>query len=139
MAHKVQRGRAQRGPGVQSATGASSVMHFMDGPWTLLFNCVLVDNARFVLHTAVLTIVATMAGISPECEEFAVPALCHYMFPLCDPSSPRPRARRLCRTDCLQLQQRVCKAEYASLGRTAFMGTTRGQGFTRGFFLKRKF
>ena len=47
--------------------------------------------------------------MSPRCSQFAIQAICHSTFPLCDKRSQKPR--KLCREECEVLEQDYCKSE----------------------------
>src|SRR6218665_1709126 len=65
-----------------------------------------------------LTLIATSSEISQQCAESAIPALCHFAFPLCDMSSRlSSRPLKVCLEDCETLERTVCKTEYEPAGR----------------------
>ena len=47
--------------------------------------------------------------MSPRCSQFAIQAICHSTFPLCDKRTQKPR--KLCREECEVLEQDYCKTE----------------------------
>lgn len=49
-------------------------------------------------------------NLSKRCSTFALPSLCLFAFPLCDRHTKQPK--QICRFDCKQLQQDICKNEY---------------------------
>jgi hypothetical protein len=49
-------------------------------------------------------------NLSKRCSTFAIPSLCLFAFPLCDRQTRQPK--QICRFDCKQLQQDICKNEY---------------------------
>ncbi|RNA44299.1 tyrosine- kinase transmembrane receptor ROR1 [Brachionus plicatilis] len=49
-------------------------------------------------------------NLSKRCSTFALPSLCLFAFPLCDRHTNQPK--QICRFDCKQLQQDICKNEY---------------------------
>jgi hypothetical protein len=51
--------------------------------------------------------------LSKRCSTFAIPSLCLFAFPLCDRYTGQPK--QICRMDCKQLQQDICKSEYFSV------------------------
>ena len=71
---------------------------------------------------AAFTVIATSSDLSQSCGEFAIPSLCYNAFPLCDtsPSTHRthssnpdaPRARQICKDECMMLEDSLCKTEY---------------------------
>ena len=60
---------------------------------------------------ATFSVITASPDMSPRCAEFAIPAICHSTFPLCDKRTQRPR--KLCREECEVLEQDVCKSELA--------------------------
>ena len=49
-------------------------------------------------------------NLSKRCSTFAIPSLCLFAFPLCDHTNKQPK--QICRADCTQLQEDICKDEY---------------------------
>lgn len=49
-------------------------------------------------------------NLSKQCSTFAIPSLCLFAFPLCDKKKKQPK--QICRSDCRQLQNDICKNEY---------------------------
>ena len=49
--------------------------------------------------------------MSDRCEKFAIAAICHSTFPLCDVRTKRPR--NICREECEVLEKDICKSELA--------------------------
>ncbi len=60
---------------------------------------------------ATFVVMATSPDMSARCAEFAIPAICHSTFPLCDGRTRRPR--KLCRDECEVLELDICRAELA--------------------------
>jgi hypothetical protein len=60
---------------------------------------------------ATFSVITASPDMSARCAEFAIPAICHSTFPLCDVRTQRPR--NLCRHECEVLEQDVCKSELA--------------------------
>ena len=60
---------------------------------------------------ATFSVITASPDMSARCAEFAIPAICHSTFPLCDKRTQRPR--KLCREECEVLEQDVCKSELA--------------------------
>lgn len=61
--------------------------------------------------------VSNKNNLSKRCSTFAIPSLCLFAFPLCDRRTKQPK--QICRFDCKQLQQDLCKNEYFNV-RTLF-------------------
>ena len=61
---------------------------------------------------ATFSVITASPDMSTRCAEFAIPAICHSTFPLCDRMTQRPR--KLCRDECEVLEQDVCKNKLAS-------------------------
>ena len=55
--------------------------------------------------------ITTSNLMSDRCAKFAIAAICHSTFPLCDERTRRPR--RICREECELLEQDICKSELA--------------------------
>ena len=62
------------------------------------------------LKTIVPLLLSNKNNLSKRCSTFAIPSLCLFAFPLCDKISKQPK--QICRFDCKQLQQDICKNEY---------------------------
>jgi len=60
---------------------------------------------------ATFSVITASPEMSARCAEFAIPAICHSTFPLCDVRTQKPR--KLCRDECEVLEQDVCKSELA--------------------------
>ena len=60
---------------------------------------------------ATFVVMATSPDMTGRCAEFAIPAICHSTFPLCDQRTRRPR--KLCRDECEVLEQDICRTELA--------------------------
>lgn len=50
--------------------------------------------------------------MSTTCHQYAIPFLCYFTFPLCDPTVEEPRPRQVCRDECEELEQHICEKEY---------------------------
>ena len=53
--------------------------------------------------------ITTSKMMSSRCSEFAIQAICHSTFPLCDKRTQRPR--KICREECEVLEADYCKSE----------------------------
>jgi hypothetical protein len=62
------------------------------------------------LKTIIPLLVSNKNSLSKRCSTFAIPSLCLFAFPLCDKATKQPK--QICRMDCKQLQQDLCKNEY---------------------------
>lgn len=62
------------------------------------------------LKTIIPLLVSNKNSLSKRCSTFAIPSLCLFAFPLCDKATKQPK--QICRMDCKQLQQDICKNEY---------------------------
>lgn len=69
------------------------------------------------LKTIIPLLVSNKNNLSKRCSTFAIPSLCLFAFPLCDRRTKQPK--QICRFDCKQLQQDLCKNEYFNV-RTLF-------------------
>lgn len=69
------------------------------------------------LKTIIPLLMANKDNLSKRCSTFAIPSLCLFAFPLCDRRTKQPK--QICRFDCKQLQQDLCKNEYFNV-RTLF-------------------
>ncbi|XP_078319395.1 inactive tyrosine-protein kinase transmembrane receptor ROR1-like isoform X3 [Crassostrea virginica] len=58
------------------------------------------------------TIIASSSEMSTTCHQYAIPFLCYFTFPLCDPTVEEPRPRQVCRDECEELEQHICEKEY---------------------------
>ena len=58
----------------------------------------------------IIPLLTAKNSLSKRCSTFAVPSLCLFAFPLCDKQNKQPK--QICRLDCKQLQQDLCKNEY---------------------------
>ncbi|XP_078252911.1 uncharacterized protein LOC144592253 [Rhinoraja longicauda] len=54
----------------------------------------------------------TSIMLSDQCSQFAFPAFCHFVFPLCDNDYTVLKPRELCRAECDILENYLCSAEY---------------------------
>jgi hypothetical protein len=61
----------------------------------------------------ILPLLANKNSLSKRCQTFALPSLCLFAFPLCDNKKSQPK--QICRSDCEQLQQDICKEEYLNV------------------------
>ena len=59
---------------------------------------------------SIIPLLSNKNSLSPRCSTFAVSSLCLFAFPLCDKHTRQPK--QVCRYDCKQLQQDICKNEY---------------------------
>jgi hypothetical protein len=62
------------------------------------------------LRTIIPLLASSKNNLSKRCSTFAIPSLCLFAFPLCDKQTKQPK--QICRFDCKQLQQDICKNEY---------------------------
>lgn len=62
------------------------------------------------LKTIIPLLMSNKNSLSKRCSTFAIPSLCMFAFPLCDKPTKQPK--QICRMDCKQLQQDICKNEY---------------------------
>lgn len=62
------------------------------------------------LRTIIPLLMSNKNNLSKRCSTFAIPSLCLFAFPLCDRHTKQPK--QICRFDCKQLQQDICKNEY---------------------------
>ena len=62
------------------------------------------------LRTIIPLLMSNKNNLSKRCSTFAIPSLCLFAFPLCDRDTKQPK--QICRFDCKQLQQDICKNEY---------------------------
>lgn len=68
------------------------------------------DEIEERLKTIIPLLASNKNNLSKRCSTFAVPSLCLFAFPLCDKQTKQPK--QICRLDCKQLQQDICKNEY---------------------------
>jgi hypothetical protein len=68
------------------------------------------DQIEERLKTIIPLLMSNKNNLSNRCGTFAVPSLCLFAFPLCDRHTKQPK--QICRSDCKQLQQDICKNEY---------------------------
>ena len=64
------------------------------------------------LFSGGFTIIASSSEMSTTCHQYAIPFLCYFTFPLCDPTVEEPRPRQVCRDECEELEQHICEKEY---------------------------
>ena len=53
-------------------------------------------------------IISVLAGASPYCQVAAIPLLCRYTFPTCDPAFDIPVYQPICRRDCEIVRDFIC-------------------------------
>lgn len=87
---------------------------------TTLYKFKLKPLSYFLL--AAFTIIASSNDLTKECQQYAIPSLCHYAFPLCDESSGKPKPRQICRDECEVLEKKICKDEYLIAQRHPYIG-----------------
>lgn len=68
------------------------------------------DQIEERLKTIIPLLMSNKNNLSNRCGTFAIPSLCLFAFPLCDRHTKQPK--QICRSDCKQLQQDICKNEY---------------------------
>jgi hypothetical protein len=68
------------------------------------------DQIEERLKTIIPLLMSNKNNLSNRCSTFAIPSLCLFAFPLCDKQTKQPK--QICRSDCKQLQQDICKNEY---------------------------
>ena len=49
--------------------------------------------------------------LSPKCQPFVLPLMCHHLFPFCE-SNSQPKPSYICRRDCFRVQNDFCPTEY---------------------------
>lgn len=63
--------------------------------------------------------------VSPQCHKYAIPSLCFFAFPPCEPGAPGGRApepRSVCRDECELLEHSLCRMEYSIAKRHPLIG-----------------
>ncbi|KAL0277017.1 UNVERIFIED_CONTAM: hypothetical protein PYX00_004446 [Menopon gallinae] len=58
------------------------------------------------------TVIENSRDLSKACEKYAQPSLCYSVFPVCNENPSNP-PHRICRDDCEQLENKLCRMEYA--------------------------
>ncbi|KAH9366070.1 hypothetical protein HPB48_000512 [Haemaphysalis longicornis] len=76
---------------------------------------------------AAFTVIATSQDVSATCHKYAIPSLCFFVFPPCEPApgSPAdrpPEPRSVCRDECELLEQSLCRMEYSIAKRHPLIG-----------------
>ncbi|KAG0431214.1 hypothetical protein HPB47_021989, partial [Ixodes persulcatus] len=74
---------------------------------------------------AAFTVIATSQDVSPQCHKYAIPSLCFFAFPPCEPGAPGGRApepRSVCRDECELLEHSLCRMEYSIAKRHPLIG-----------------
>lgn len=71
---------------------------------------------------AAFTVIATSHDMSPQCHKYAIPSLCFFVFPPCDPRDGEPVPRTVCRDECELLEHSVCRMEYTIAKRHPLIG-----------------
>ncbi|KAJ8305805.1 hypothetical protein KUTeg_016350 [Tegillarca granosa] len=83
-----------------------------DGNKTIFVTSEYSQGVREESFVAGFTIIASSSDMSRECQNYAIPFLCYYTFPLCDVKGANPRPRQVCRDECEMLEEHICKKEY---------------------------
>ncbi|KAE8743180.1 hypothetical protein FOCC_FOCC011209 [Frankliniella occidentalis] len=84
------------------------------------------QNIEMML-TRALTVANHSPDITPQCVKFAKPSLCYSAFPVCREkvhdkiTKPSQKPRRICRTDCELIENKLCPLEYALAKRNALV------------------
>ncbi|KAH8035512.1 hypothetical protein HPB51_005794 [Rhipicephalus microplus] len=65
---------------------------------------------------AAFTVIATSQDVSATCHKYAIPSLCFFVFPPCEPAPGAPpdrppEPRSVCRDECELLEQSLCRME----------------------------
>ena len=75
------------------------------------------SNQQEQIEERLKAILPSLSGrannLSNKCSTFALPSLCFFAFPLCDRVKQQPK--QICRVQCKQLQQDICKDEYVNM------------------------
>ncbi|CAH1772423.1 unnamed protein product, partial [Owenia fusiformis] len=58
------------------------------------------------------SVIAQSSDLSANCAKYAIPSLCFNAFPLCDNSGPKPKPKKICREECVALEDTICKNEF---------------------------
>ncbi|XP_070382527.1 tyrosine-protein kinase transmembrane receptor Ror-like isoform X2 [Dermacentor albipictus] len=76
---------------------------------------------------AAFTVIATSQDVSATCHKYAIPSLCFFVFPPCEPApgglpDRPPEPRSVCRDECELLEQSLCRMEYSIAKRHPLIG-----------------
>ncbi|KAH6940978.1 hypothetical protein HPB50_011542 [Hyalomma asiaticum] len=76
---------------------------------------------------AAFTVIATSQDVSATCHKYAIPSLCFFVFPPCEPAPGAPpdrppEPRSVCRDECELLEQSLCRMEYSIAKRHPLIG-----------------
>lgn len=56
--------------------------------------------------------------VSQQCSRYIRPLLCHLRLPECDKTASTPKAKPICKNECLSLKNDFCQKEYAEVGQS---------------------
>lgn len=75
------------------------------------------------LRAALLDIgILPTQDVSPQCHKYAIPSLCFFAFPPCEPGNDKAEPRSVCRDECELLEHSLCRMEYSIAKRHPLIG-----------------
>ncbi|NP_001191466.1 ror precursor [Aplysia californica] len=73
-------------------------------------------------YMAAFAVIQASSHMSQRCQQYGIQSLCYHAFPLCDKTADRPTPRKICRDECLALENDICRTEYLMAKRHNLIG-----------------